>query len=428
MREDLLLPSAKGLILDRPTSGEQLCASHPSIFSDSFSWPLLTLSDSALDHNVTTMAAVCAEHGVAHAPHVKTAMSRQLYARQAAAGAWGATVATPAQLRTVLSWGTDRVMLANQLTDPRELRWLGRTLAAAPSRTIWFWVDSLQGVDLVRTHLLTGADRLPPGLGLLVELGIPGGRTGLRTSAEALQLARAVHAAGLPLVGVAGYEGPLVDHAERPRAGRAIEYVRDLRALACAVEQEGLREWAPASAPVPVVSVGGSDLVDVILAELGEDAPGASVQGIIRSGAYLTHDHGLCARANPWQHLGLALQPAAQVWASVLSTPEGGLALANIGRRDVPFDIDLPVPLTRCRVRTDGRWGEVEPLSGWRVTGLNDQHAYLRRETTGEPNALQPGDVVAFGISHPCTLFDKWRTAVVVDDQQRVLDVLTTEF
>ncbi|WP_022918264.1 hypothetical protein [Ruania albidiflava] len=82
-----------------------------------------------------------------------------------------------------------------------------------------------------------------------------------------------MHAAGLPLLGVTGYEGPLVDHSERPRARRVVEYVRNLRTLACAVEQEGLRQWAPATARLPVVSVGGSDLVDVVLAELGAPGP-----------------------------------------------------------------------------------------------------------------------------------------------------------
>lgn len=422
-----LRPTTKGLNLHGPTTREELVGTRPSIFSETFSWPLLTLADSALQHNIHTMARVCADHGVVHAPHVKTAMSRELYARQAAAGAWGATVATPAQLRTVLSWGAEKVMLANQLTDPRELRWLGHALEADPARQVWFWVDSARGVQLAARHLAVGSAGPPPGVGLLVELGITGGRTGVRSPAEALRLARAVHAAGLPLLGVAGYEGPLVDHTERPRAGRVIEYVRDLRSLAHAVEQEGLRERAPEAATRPVVSVGGSDVVDVVLTELGQRAPG-QVQGIIRSGAYLTHDHGLCARANPWQHLGLALQPAARVWASVLSTPEPGLVLANIGRRDVPFDIDLPVPLSRCRLQYDGTWGPVQPLTGWQVTRLNDQHAYLGPVAGQQPDLLQPGDVVGFGISHPCTLFDKWRTAVVVDDQLSVLDVVTTDF
>ncbi|SEE99980.1 alanine racemase [Ruania alba] len=432
MPERILDTHLKGLNVDPGTSVPELLAGTPSITDDVFSWPLLTLSEVALEHNIQTMASVCADAGVLHAPHVKTAMSQELYARQAGAGAWGATVATPAQLRAVRSWGSSPVMLANELTDPRELRWLREHLIGAARdgepATVWHWVDSLCGVELARQALRPEGDPAPSGYGVLIELGVPGGRTGVRSAADALELARGLAAARIPLVGVAGYEGPLVDHDERPRAGRVIEYVRALRDLAEAIDRENL--WGPGIGTdglAPVVTVGGSDVIDVILSELGEVDGRMPIRGVIRSGASLTHDHGLCARANPWQHLGLALQPAAVVWASVLSTPEEGLALLNAGRRDVPFDIDLPVPLHVLGLAETGAWAGPGPIEGWQVTTLNDQHAYLRT-TNGTSTPLSPGDVVGLGISHPCTLFDKWRTAVVVDDQLRAVDLITTQF
>src|SRR5690625_6497291 len=91
----LLEPPVKGLRLDESATAEDLFAGRPALTGELFSWPLLTLAESALEHNIATMAALCAEHGVLHAPHVKTAMPPQLYARQQAAGVWGATVATP---------------------------------------------------------------------------------------------------------------------------------------------------------------------------------------------------------------------------------------------------------------------------------------------------------------------------------------------
>jgi D-serine deaminase-like pyridoxal phosphate-dependent protein len=88
------------------------------------SWPLLTLDRAALEHNVATVAATVAVAGADLAPHVKTHMSRELWARQLDAGAWGATVATPAQLRTALGWGNvRRALVANELVDPRDLAW-----------------------------------------------------------------------------------------------------------------------------------------------------------------------------------------------------------------------------------------------------------------------------------------------------------------
>src|SRR5205085_2073847 len=44
------------------------------------------------------------------------------------------------------------------------------------------------------------------------------------------------------------------------------------------------------------------------------------------------------------------------------------------------------------------------------------------------PVALQVGDLVSLGISHPCTTFDKWRWLPVVDDRRQVVDALVTCF
>lgn len=103
----------------------------------------------------------------------------------------------------------------------------------------------------------------------------------------------------------------------------------------------------------------------------------------------------------------------------MLSAPEPGLAVLGAGRRDVPFDIDLPTPL---EVR--GTDGVLRPAGDAAVVKLDDQHAYV--ETRG--TALTPGEVVRLGISHPCTAFDKWRVIPVVDDEHRVVDVLRTYF
>jgi D-serine deaminase-like pyridoxal phosphate-dependent protein len=59
------------------------------------------------------------------------------------------------------------------------------------------------------------------------------------------------------------------------------------------------------------------------------------------------------------------------------------------------------------------------------VTRLDDQHAYI----SVPPGAdLAPGDLLCLGISHPCTTFDKWRAIPVVDDENRVTDVVHTFF
>jgi D-serine deaminase-like pyridoxal phosphate-dependent protein len=154
---------------------------------------------------------------------------------------------------------------------------------------------------------------------------------------------------------------------------------------------------------------------------------------VLRSGAYVAHDHGLYASVAPGGtgRPGPALAPALELWAQVLSRPEPGLALLCAGRRDVSFDQGLPVPLQIRRQDGEqagdraGAAGGAGTVAGMRVTRLDDQHAYL---SVPPDAALAPGDLVALGISHPCTTFDKWRVIPVVDDEYRVVDAVHTFF
>lgn len=214
-------PRTKGLALPGPSTLEEVTAAHPTTTADTFSWPLLTLDDDAVEHNLATMAGICRAAGVQHAPHVKTTMSPQLYARQVAHGAWGATVANPAQLRTVVDWGARRVFLANELVDPREAAALRRLLEAGSGAgagdgltdgqplEVWLYVDSAVGVQRLAEAFADADPQVRARLGVLVEVGVAGGRTGARGPAQ--QATR-----GRPPVGRA----PTSWRASRPSAAR----------------------------------------------------------------------------------------------------------------------------------------------------------------------------------------------------------------
>ncbi|WP_182113169.1 MULTISPECIES: alanine racemase [unclassified Actinotalea] len=424
MIEDRVLgPSTKGLRLAAATSIAELVADAPPVTDDRFAWPLLTIDEAALEHNLATMARVCAERGALHAPHLKTSMSAGLYARQERAGAWGATVATATQLRVVRSWGVRRVLVANEMVDGRDWRWAVADLAAARAAgspgELLAYVDGDEGLAAAAAALRDAAPQVRDDVGVLVELGVPGGRTGCRSVADAVALARRVVAAGVPLAGVAGYEGSVASGTTGDDLERVAAFCRELVSLADALVADGL-------VAEPVVSAGGSAYVDVVLRELTAGASPRRV--VLRSGAYATHDHGLCARADPWARLPepVAMRAAATVWCQVLSVPQDGLAICGAGRRDVPYDIDLPTVLS-VRRREGAGWLDPEPASGMVVTKVDDQHLYLRVEAGASP-APRVGDVVGLGISHPCTLFDKWRAALLTDPAGRVVDVLLTEF
>ena len=432
--DQLLTTRTKGLRLVDPVPLSELresLANCPRPLTDElFSWPLFTLDDAALAQNINCLAGLCAQRGVLHSPHVKTPMSAQIWARQSAAGAWAATVATPHQMRTAIDWGAHRVMLANELVDPRDAGWLVRALQANAALEVYLQIDSQFGINVLQA---AGAASLA-NLHVLVEHGVPGGRTGVRGLAHTASLAQSIACAGLQLSGVTGYEAPAAGHDE-DREGLAA-WCDQLIEVARAVEEI---VGTHTSTPDMIVSAGGSAYVDIVLdklAPLGAPSPfGENVQLVIRSGAYVTHDHGRYARVNPLARLETPepLVPAITVYTQVLSTPEPGLAFLDAGRRDLAFDIDLPIPLwyrSALTADTAGLGPRVQFAPGTiAVTELNDQHTFLGGVGT---QLLKPGDIVGLGVSHPCTVFDKWRIGVVTRqdfaDQPVACDIYGFDF
>ena len=55
-----------------------------------------------------------------------------------------------------------------------------------------------------------------------------------------------------------------------------------------------------------------------------------------------------------------------------------------------------------------------------------DQHAFIRLPK--EAQDVEVGDIVAFGASHPCLTFDKWRQVLLVDEQLNVKERMATYF
>ena len=298
-------------------------------------YPLLTLRESALANNLEAMAAYCDRAGVALAPHGKTAMSPELAARQLAHGAWGITVATIGQLRTYRVFGFPRLLLANELVDEAGIAWLAAELAADPGFEAYCYVDSADGVAIL-DRVLT---RKPAcrRLGVLVEIGHAGGRTGCRTDADALEVAKAAAATGtLRVAGVAGYEAGMSSASGREPGGGA----RADRLLLPSAARPGRHTGRDRGEEEFIVTAGGSAYFDVVTRELTAGGT-AGMTVILRSGAYVTHDHGYYGTVSPARRDAAdapVLRPALELWAQVLSRPEPGLALLGAGRRDAGFD------------------------------------------------------------------------------------------
>ncbi|MFB7538699.1 amino acid deaminase [Streptomyces zaomyceticus] len=407
-----LPPDAEGL-----TVGE-LSAQRRNLFTGGFTTPVLALSAESVEHNLRLLETYAERHGLAFAPHGKTSMAPQLFDRQLEHGAWGITAAVPHQARVYRAHGIARIFLANELVDPVALRWLAAELDADPGFRFVCYVDSVRGVELMDEALrAAGASRR---VDVVVELGAgEGARTGVRTEAGCAAVADAVAGtATLRLVGVAGYEGevPQAD-SERVRA-----WLHRLTALAVDWDKAG--RFAEAGTDEIIVSAGGSAWFDTV-AEVFAELPVFSlpVLKLLRSGAYVSHDSGHYRKLTPFNRVPEegALEPAFRLWSQVVSRPTPEQAFTNAGKRDAAHDLHLP----EAQVVRDGRTGEIRAAEGVTVTGLSDQHAWVRTEEGAD---LEVGDWIGMGLSHPCTSFDKWQLIPLVEADGTVVDYIRTFF
>ncbi|MEU9998977.1 alanine racemase [Streptomyces sp. NPDC050848] len=408
-----LPPDAEGL-----TVGE-LAAQRRNLFTGGFTTPVLALSAESVEHNLRLLETYAERHGLAFAPHGKTSMAPQLFDRQLEHGAWGITAAVPHQARVYRAHGIARIFLANELVDAPALRWLASELDADPDFRFICYVDSVRGVELMDAALTEAGAARP--MDVVVELGAgEGARTGARTEADCTAVADAVAATStLRLVGVAGYEAsvPQAD-PERIRA-----WLHRLVSLAADLDKAGRFSADPGLDEI-VISAGGSEWFDVV-ADVFAEIPELSlpVLKLLRSGAYVSHDDGQYRNLTPFNRIPEegALEPAFRLWAQVVSRPTAEQAFTNAGKRDAAYDLHLP----EAQVVRDARTGAVRPADGITVTGLSDQHGWVRTEPGAE---IEVGDWLGVGLSHPCTSFDKWQLIPLVEADGTVVDYIRTFF
>ncbi|MCJ8178569.1 amino acid deaminase [Pseudomonas viridiflava] len=386
-----------------------------SLVSD-VSLPALVVHQQALDHNIRWMQTFATNSGAELAPHGKTSMVPALFRRQIEEGAWGMTLATAVQTQAAYAHGVRRILMANQLVGQPNMALIAELLVDS---TFEFhcMVDHPDNVAALGAFFAERGLRL----NVMIEYGVPGGRCGCRTEAQVLELADAVLAQpSLALTGIEGYEGVIHgDHAISGIKAFAASLVR------LAVE---LQDKGAFALDRPIVTASGSAWYDLIAEAFDEQAVRERFLSVLRPGSYVVHDHGIykdaqCCVLDRRAELSEALRPALEVWAHVQSMPEPGFAVIAMGKRDVAYDAGLPNPLRRYKAGVLPASGD--DVSGCKVTAVMDQHAFM---TVAPDCELKVGDIIAFGTSHPCLTFDKWRSGCLVDDDLRVIEPFSTYF
>ncbi len=382
--------------------------------------PVAVLRRSALAGNSRWMREFLALSRAVIAPHGKTTMSPQLFRQQIDDGAWAMTVATVQQLHICRQSGIARVVLANQLIGKQAIAYVLDEIQRDPAFDFYCLVDSVANAEQLAAAARLAAPGRP--LQLLLEGGMAGGRTGCRDLATALEVARAVKAAAPHLVlrGVEGFEGLIHSDSPKDDAASVASFLDFLGEIAVACERAGLF-----AADTLILSAGGSAFYDIVVERFRRAGVAREFLLVLRSGCYLTHDSKMYIRERlpAIETLGAGPEAAFEVWAYVQSRPERNKAILTMGKRDVSYDVDLPMPLKWFRPGDGSAVRAVGP--GHIVTGLNDQHCHMM---VPEDSPLAVGDMVGFGISHPCTTFDKWQVVPVIDDDYTVVSAIKTFF
>ncbi|WP_417310978.1 amino acid deaminase [Devosia sp.] len=391
-----------------------------NVLAEDLPLPLMVLRRSALDHNARVFGEYLTSHGLSFAPHGKTTMSPQIFDEQLHNGAWGMTAATVNQVQVMRHYGVERILMANQLLGKAHVASVVEMLDADPAFDFMFFLDSAAQLDNIVRHL--GETRPARPLKALIEIGVAGGRTGLRTREEALDLAEKLAATDPSLVKFAGFatfEGVIPGLADNPMlVDELAQFIVETAAALPETLYAGLDEF--------ILSGGGSSHFDIIADRFVTLELPIPVRVVLRSGCYVTNDEGSYkaaqdqAKADPRRSWKSDLEPALEAWAYVQSLPEPGLAFLSMGKRDVPYDSGLPKPIKRYRPGVG-----MLPVGTAEVFATNDQHGYVR---LGEDADWQIGDLVGSAVSHPCTAFDKWRLLPVVDDDYTVIDGMMTFF
>ncbi|MDJ0921666.1 MAG: alanine racemase [Henriciella sp.] len=408
----------KGIPRDVENGGE---IAGKSLLNDDLMLPAAILKTAALERNRAWMRDFLADTGIRLCPHGKTTMAPDLLHMQMKDGAWGITAATVQHVRIYRRFGINRIIMANQLVGTANIRWIIEERMVDPNFEFYCLVDSVEAATALSEAVLT-AGGAP--VDVLLELGRTGGRTGRRDVESLVELADQLTALrGISVAGLETFEG-VFQGSDGDLGGATSQMDTAVNALAALLKDNRLTDR-----PF-IFSAGGTAYFDVAVQRMmAATARWPNLVPILRSGCYITHDAGIYrklfsdmkARDDRVVTTQGGFEPALEVWAHVQSLPEPGTVIVSLGRRDVGSDSGMPRLVSWARPG-----GPRQPVpAGIQAAALWDQHLKFH---VPEPHDFKIGDLLGWGISHPCTTFDKWKALYFVDENDVVTGLTSTYF
>jgi D-serine deaminase-like pyridoxal phosphate-dependent protein len=347
---------------------------------DAPSTPALILDLPRVEGNIAEMKRRMDPLPAALRPHAKIHKSPMLARMQLDAGAIGLTTATMWEASAMMDAGIDDLLVANQAVGPVKAAEAAR--AAGIGRLTLAVESEANAAELSAAAAAAGTE-----INVLVEVDVGLHRCGVRSVAEALDLAAVVERLpGLALRGVLGYEGHCM--LEPDRAVRIEKCHAANAALLEVVDAYGAHGHS-----TEIVAAGGLGTWDIT---------GANPRITeIHAGSYVFSDafH---------RNLVPGFDPALTILASVIAR-HGNVAILDCGRKSIGIDRVLPEVVS----------GEGKIMYAHGEHFIHEEHTALDLD---EGSALSVGDRVELMPGYSPTTVNFYDMYFVVRDDS-VVDV-----
>ncbi len=325
--------------------------------------PAMVIDGEIVRRNVQRLASYAVKVGIKVRPHAKTHKLRQLARMQLEAGAIGLTVAKVGEAEMISDPEQDVLLAYPPVGEQRA----ERIAALARDRTMRAAIDSRTALEVVSA----AAQAAGTTVGLLVDLDVGLGRTGVQSPAATLPLAQAIdRAPNVRLDGIMIYPGQVWSESDQQEA--------ELRAIDDLVG-EAIALWAKHGLAASIVSGGSTPTAyqSHLIRRQTEIRPGTYVFNDMNTvrGGFCTLDD--CS---------------ARVLATVISDAVSGQVVMDAGSKTLAAD--------RCASAPDSGFGHVMEYPDAKITRLSEEHGQIDVTACGTRPAV--GERVTVIPNHIC--------------------------
>ena len=358
---------ALNAVIGRPTDPVML---DKPLSVDELPTPALVLDREIMTANIQTMSQHLAKHGKGFRPHAKTHKCPTIARLQMEAGAVGICTAKVSEAAVMVRAGIESVLITSPVSTPHKASAVNAILG--PNITLLLVVDSMEGFTALASEI--DDDKR---VGILLDLDVSMGRTGIRDDALFLRLLEAVHGDDrFYFAGVQHYAGHIMHIPEfEKRREKSLRSWERLASKFELLEQQGINP--------DIVTGGGTGTfdIDVTLDPLTD----------IQVGSYIFMDEEYRQVAGPSSDRFQGFDLALTVACTAISQPQNATITVDGGYKAFASDSVNPV----C---------DALPDLQFRFAG--DEHGVLilpeRAENSGdnEISLVRLGQVLEFAVPH----------------------------